>query len=793
MTSLPFSAAFVLFSRTLMQMRRECGRHAMAALLLVLAFGGQTSIAQTNDPSQALARQAILDHERERLSELQQASLTEQSEADLLEDRNDARATVNALNSFINTQQAVLDQRQAVLKELGAAAPEGPEAQELTTQRSTLSSQVSDIETQLRMASLLIVEADQLLEKISAERRSRFHAELTKRAPSVLSAAFWNELRMNQNIDARKAQSASESIMSHIRAVPIWLWFAILAYAALVLYLYREARRMLQALTATRIPSGGLRRCLYAWAQIVLAVIVPLLLLGGLNLGITWRSPLSPQADALLIESIVFICFGGYIASLGSSLLAAHRPSWRLPPLPDETAWSLRYIPVGAAVLVILNGLADRYGAQFSLSLISSILINLVIAALTAALIGLFLWRVRRLQRAGKPSLASRSDSWLARQLNRWMGVLQAVATVALLFSVGCLLAGYVALGAFILKQMIWSAVIVVTAYLLSVTVSDAAAAALKSPGGQPESSTTGGTREQLIILGSGIGQVVVFLFAAVLLLAPYGHGPTDFLDQLGRLRGGLMIGELNIKPMTLLQAIALFALGILAVKTLKHWLQQRLLPATGLDRGIQASASTLIGYAGYVIALVFALASTGLGLERLTWIASALSIGIGFGLQAIVQNFVSGLILLAERPVKVGDWVSLSGVEGDIRRINVRATEILLGDRSTVIVPNSELITKIVRNVTHGGPLGRVQILLPMPLNCPPEIVRETMLQALEANPDILDAPAPQVFMDDITVTNLTFKATAYVSSPRASYRVRSMVIFDILKRLREANVPLS
>src|SRR3546814_5716488 len=132
----------------------------------------------------------------------------------------------------------------------------------------------------------------------------------------------------------------------------------------------------------------------------------------------------------------------------------------------------------------------------------------------------------------------------------------------------------------------------------------------------------------------------------------------------------------------------------------------------------MRLSAATLFGYAGYVLVFSLTLSAVGIGLERVAWIASELSVGIGFGLQAVVQNFVSGLILLAERPVKVGDWVSLGGVEGDILRINVRATEIQMSDRSTVIVPNSELVTKTVRNVTHSNPLGVVQVKLTMPLD---------------------------------------------------------------------------
>src|SRR5690606_26008895 len=137
-----------------------------------------------------------------------------------------------------------------------------------------------------------------------------------------------------------------------------------------------------------------------------------------------------------------------------------------------------------------------------------------------------------------------------------------------------------------------------------------------------------------------------------------------------------------------LMQALLVLALCLLGVRLLKRWLANRYLPTTELDPGMQLSAATLFGYTGIVVAVALALSALGIGLERVAWIASALSVGIGFGLQAVVQNFVSGLILLAERPVKVGDWVSLGGVEGDIRRINVRATEIQMSDRSTVIVP---------------------------------------------------------------------------------------------------------
>ena len=193
----------------------------------------------------------------------------------------------------------------------------------------------------------------------------------------------------------------------------------------------------------------------------------------------------------------------------------------------------------------------------------------------------------------------------------------------------------------------------------------------------------------------------------------------------------------------------------------------------------------------GIVAAVAMALAAIGVGLERIAWIASALSVGIGFGLQAIVQNFISGLILLAERPVKVGDWVVVGDAEGDIRRINVRATEIQTGDRTTVLVPNSELITKAVRNRTYADAQGLVKIVLPMPLATDADLVRELVLDVFRGHPGILEAPAPSVLIDGISDKGqVMFNATGFVASPRQAAGVRSALLFEILRRLRQLEI---
>ncbi len=231
----------------------------------------------------------------------------------------------------------------------------------------------------------------------------------------------------------------------------------------------------------------------------------------------------------------------------------------------------------------------------------------------------------------------------------------------------------------------------------------------------------------------------------------------------------------------------------MLAIRVVKRWLSERLLPETDMDAGMRASLVTLVGYLGFLFLAMLVMSTLHINLTSLTWVVSALSVGIGFGLQQIVQNFISGLILLTERPVKVGDWVSLAGIEGDIRRINVRATEIQMSDRSTVIVPNSQFISQNVRNVTMGNALGVVGITLTLPLDTDANRVRELLLTAFQEHEAILEAPAPSVSFKDLTNAGMVIGVSGYVAGPRLVGGARSDLLFTILGRLRDEGIALS
>ena len=286
---------------------------------------------------------------------------------------------------------------------------------------------------------------------------------------------------------------------------------------------------------------------------------------------------------------------------------------------------------------------------------------------------------------------------------------LMLAATVV--FSLG----GYVALGVFIVRQIGWLAIIGGTVYLLMQFADDFFTSVFSGDGpiGRFAYTMIGlnpGAVDQVGLLLSGLSRIVILFLAVAATLAPFGAGRDGLPGRLNTATAGFTIGDVTISPGAILGAVAIFILGITIVRGVHGWLTDKYLPKTSLDAAVRTSVSTTFRYIGLIISTA-ASSYASFNLGNVALIASALSVGIGFGLQAIVQNFISGLILLAERPIKIGDWITVGDAEGDVRHINVRATQIELTDRSTLIVPNSELITKSVRNKTLTNSIARLQM----------------------------------------------------------------------------------
>lgn len=773
-----YTAPLLLFCK------RRSRMPAFAALIAAMLLTFCLMPAFAAPPQNPAEFETQLAAARKQIDDMRKRVADETDDATLVKQRGDAldiQSKADAVSEALTPQLASVTAR---LSELGAAPEGAKEAPDVAAQRAQLEKNSRALDAQIKLARLLSVDAGQTAEQISAQRRTQFQARLGERRDSFLSGQFWTEFQEEFPRDLQRLEALGDDLATAVGQTPKWGWLLLAGAAALTIALRIWIGRLILRLTATRVPPGRLRRSFLAVAQVMLSVATPGIIALLIHTGLDWDSQLSDNTVSLLVTLVATVCFGGFVSGLGNALLSRRRPSWRLPPISNAAATRLQWLPNLLGTLVVMIWLAERLPVLLNASLTTTITLTGIVAALIMAAMSAVLVIGRRLRQKLIQETEAPAPFWISLLL----GILWAV----LVLSLACLLAGYVAFGAFLVKQALWVLIVLASAYLVAILIEDGFSTLLGTTHREGEREGAS-LRDQAAVLLSGVGRVLVALLAIILLLAPFGEGPMDLVQRFDQLHKGLSIGEAQIRPGAVLQALLVLALSLLSVKLLKRWLSNRYLPTTELDPGMQLSAATLFGYAGFVIAFALSLSAAGIGLERVAWIASALSVGIGFGLQAVVQNFVSGLILLAERPVKVGDWVSLGGVEGDILRINVRATEIQMGDRSTVIVPNSEFVTKTVRNVTHSNPLGLVQIKLPMPLSTDAEAVRELILQAFTDHEDVLETPAPNVFLDGIENGHLIFNARGYVSSPRAAYGVRSALLFTVLKRLHDAGLEVS
>lgn len=732
---------------------------------------------------------ATLDTARRELTSIQKSLPKVDEDAQLSELRTrllDLQSGLQQSAAEIAPQLSALDAR---IAELGTAPTDVKEQKDIAAQRRTLERSRAALDGQAKYAALLLLEAEQAVSEVAARRRTLFQERLSERLHSPLGKHFWSELATEARRDSGPLSSATTELKQALHRVAAGAWIAAIVAALATLAVRALLARVLLRLMIERRSDPSLR----AFAHVILWTVAAVLIARWFSMALTAGTQASERAETLLNTIVACAGFGTYIATLGATLVATCTPNWRFDVLPPAVTTKLRGFPTAFALAIIALALTEQVATTINLSLATTVAIEALMATLLGAVLATYLQRVapRRLPHFG-PSTSAHP----AQAVPVWGSILIAGAWTVLFISAACLLLGYLSLGSFILKQFAWAIIVACTALLLARVLAHVITALFAPKGVDQQyaaTSTIASARMQAAVLLSALAQITIGFFALLLLLAPYGAGPAEFLQHATRAQEGLAIGQIRLRPAELAHAVVVLVLGFLVVSSTERWLQQRYLPLTRMDAGMRESVASLATYVGYVIVVALGLSALGVGLQQIAWVASALAVGIGFGLQAIVQNFVSGLILLAERPVRVGDWVSLGDIEGDVRRINARATEIQKGDRSTVIVPNSEFITKAVRNVTHNSPLGLVQFKLPLPLGSDIERARDEIVQALRSHGDILRDPAPAVMIDGVDGTGVIFNAVGFVNSPRAAYGVRSTVLFDALTRLRTAGIAMT
>lgn len=268
---------------------------------------------------------------------------------------------------------------------------------------------------------------------------------------------------------------------------------------------------------------------------------------------------------------------------------------------------------------------------------------------------------------------------------------------------------------------------------------------------------------------------------------------PGDFMLQVARkLLFGFKIGGIQISLIAIGLGIAVFFVSLTVVKIIKNKLSENILSKIDMDDGIKHSLISGVSFIGFIIAILLAIIAMGIDLTNLAFIAGALSVGIGFGLQDVIKNLVAGIIILLERPFRVGDWVVLDGVEGTIKQINIRSTELMSFDKMSVIVPNANLISSTVTNKTHGDNMARQTVKVGVAYGSNPEQVKRILLESVKECKGILQSPAPYVLFQDFGSSSLDFELRYYIKDLWASWTSPSELRYIIFRKFAENNIEI-
>jgi potassium efflux system protein len=625
-----------------------------------------------------------------------------------------------------------------------------------------------------------------LIDTIQDIRRKNFTTRLLQPVPGIYSSQTWSTV-------PNYAPSAAYRVRDIMTG-----WWGSLSDQDDVLLVVFEAALLLLALSVgaaygtrrlrPRRPEEGdqpfWRRAAVAGGIVllwILPVVVPIAFLYGL---VVQTHQLPERVDWLFYSTAQSIIIVLAVSVLVITAFAPRVPHWRLIPVSDRVARRICGLVLALAlvygVTTLLYVVTRVVQAPFALTVAVALPSSLLLAGIIAAIL-LTPLDGQYQDKAPSPRL---------------LAVLRVPVWIVVIAIVISALAGYLALARFLAQQLVVTGSILAFSYLLLLWVDglmqglgdDRAATGrwLKERVGQQQAR-----RERLVLPIGLFLKTLVIVLSVPLILLQWGYTWPDVYDWYTQLFFGFRIGSTQVSIAVLLASVIVFGLAYGAARLFQGWLDARVLKPAGISGGLRDSIRVGVGYVGVVIAALAAFSYAGFNLSNLAILAGAFSVGIGFGLQSVVNNFVSGLILLAERPIKVGDLVIVGGEEGYVRKISVRSTEVETFERASVLIPNSYFITEKVKNWTLRDNVRRIAIPVKVAHGSDPRVVKSILFKVAQDHPNVQTLPAPSVDFEDFGLDGLSFKLYAFIDLDAGGSATTDLRI-AILEAFQEAGIAI-
>ena len=693
------------------------------------------------------------------------------------------RAELVAYRTRFLAAQDTNTSRIATLREqinaLGPPPEEGvSEAPDLAARRAELAEQLTTLQAPGIAAQEAFRRADGLIRQIDTTLRERQAEALLTLWPSPLNPvnwvaavdAIWGTTFTfgTQIVGALDDPARMREFRSNM---PVVILLLLLSGFVLM-----RGRAWIEKMVTRLLDEGGAQRSKRLLAQLMslTQIIVPVAAVFALSLAIETTS-LFGDIGSALTGAMVYAGIGYFTARwAGRQMFPIRESSVSLLRLPAPRRREGRLMSnlVGLSLAIFFIGRAYLDPALHSDAA------NAVIAFPLMVLAGIVLFRLGAL--LSMHFRLSLTDDQETRFFDRVIGALGKIAMAIGLGSPVFAAVGYVQAAQAMLFPAIMSLGMITALIFLTEFVSDTY-----------DSLTRRGPDDPDALIPALINFALVLLSLPLFALI-WGMRLTELLEFLQIMREGFTLGETRIAPGNILSFVIVFTIGYVLTRMVQGALGSSVLPKTRIDKGGQKAIISGTGYIGIFAAALVAISTAGIDLSGLAIVAGALSVGIGFGLQNIVSNFISGVILLIERPVAEGDWIEVGNTMGIVRAISVRSTRIETFDRTDVIVPNADLISGTVTNWTRYSSLGRITIKVGVAYGSDTRKVERILKEIGDAQPLALLDPPPSVIFNDFGADALEFEMRMVLSDVAFGLSVRTEIRHQIAERFREEGIEI-
>ncbi len=702
-----------------------------------------------------------------------------------------SRASTSALESlrrqltdwrqqFVDAQSTnanAISTVQSQLDALGPVPESGEEDPTIASQRSDLNERMNTLQAPVKTAELAQNRADGLIKGIDRIIRERQTEELLEFGPSPINPANWT-----QGIAALSGTAAS------VRAEFANAWGnsvqqaeakedlpAVVILAAIGILLILRGRRWSRKLTNWALTDNpGAGRWILSFVLSLGSLIVPFI-----GFVMIVEAVFATNLVGLRGEQIINAMIGPAFAFLLARWLAMRifpaREARTLPLNLDQTqrASGRLYgalLGMVAGFYFFFSDVAEFAG--WTETAVNVVLFPFILVA------GILLWRLAALLKAhcraeqsedGEETFRTTTTRFLALAM-LGLGVASPILAAV----------GYFKLAHFLMFPSLLSLQLLAFLTLLQRLVVEVYVLITRNREGAEES-----------LVPVLIGLLLVLMSLPFFAMA-WGVRPAALGELWMQFTEGVNLGGVRISPTVFLTFAIVFSVGYVATRLLQGALKNTILPKTKLDQGGRNAITSGVGYIGIFLAALIAITSAGLDLSSIAIVAGALSVGIGFGLRTIVENFVSGIILLIERPISEGDWIEVGGVHGTVRDISVRSTRIETFDRSDVIVPNADLVAGRVTNYTRFNTVGRAIVPVGVAYGTDTRKVEAILQEIAEAHPMVLANPAPTVVLKTFGASSLDFEIRAILRDVNWVLSVTSDMNHEIAKRFTEEDIEI-